>query len=652
MATIPMGNFGYAAPEVGKSQMISTRVQDNSAGIVARTIGNAVQGITKEFSDSVKVQAELEARAKRNKASTLVNEFETKLQAAELDLERQHAEGTVTSDSLLPAWEATAKKLREEIDPFGKELDEATSDEFSQSLESTRVNGLARFQGTALNAAKKDHQSSVVESLESFRKANLGNAVAAEAWLDGEGGEELKRAFGADAPEMIRKFKEQSNLDAVNLAIAKAGDDPGALAQVRNSLASKEAQARLDPDRLIAINSSLSSRIDSLNERAQAKAERELIMREKQASDTVNDYMKFITEGNTVSVDGIDKIIQSTKGTSQEAVVGNLLKYQDGIKKVLDAPAAERTAYMENMRRTIAENGSTPEQAAELKILEGAVKSREALEIEDPHLAYEYKTGDDRVTVDPESDTIGVSIAIREARALQAGTKDLLRPNERKNIAEKISSGSPDQRLQQITAITSKMSPEQSIKVMSEVGKEKDAGHTAYAGILAAKGKDYIALKILKGDEVIKTGSEGMVSKSKFADSLPESFGLTFAANPQARADAIEVAYRYYLSSGKTGAEAVNSIQDDAQDAIEKTIGKSVRLGQSYTLMPDGYDEDLFSDNIQKGFANRKEVAGLKGDYDDYQYTPVVDRKTGKTVYRVDIDGAPVGSVPTYIEIN
>jgi hypothetical protein len=200
--------------------------------------------------------------------------------------------------------------------------------------------------------------------------------------------------------------------------------------------------------------------------------------------------------------------------------------------------------------------------------------------------------------------------------------------------------------------VTAQLPPEKSIKIMSEVGSEKDAGYTAYAGVLASKGKDDVALKILKGDEALKSGAEGFVTKAEFVKNLPESFNGAFAANPQSRADAIEVAYRYYLSSGKVGSGAANTIMDDAVDAVSKTVGDSVRVGKSYILKPDGYDEELFSDNIQKGFSDRKTATGLQGDYDDYQYTPVVDRNTGKTVYRIDLDGAPVGAVPTYIEID
>lgn len=652
MAQIPLGNFGYATPEVRQSQVVSTRVQDNSAIDTARMLGNAVQDVAGQFKAGLQEQAELEARKKRNQAAMYVNEYETKLQSAELDLERQHAEGAIGSDVLLKSWESTAEKLRNEITPFANDLDEQTKAEFLGSLESTRVNGLSRFQGTALNAVKKDHQASVSGAYEAFRKANLGNAVAMEAWLDGEGGEEFKRAYGADAPEMIRKAKEQANLDSVSLAITNAGDNPAALAQVHQQLQSKEAIARLDPDRWLAINSSLQGRIDQLQARAEARAERETIMRENKAANTVNDYMEFITQGNTVSVDGIDKIIADTKGTSQEAVVNNMLKYQDGITKVLNAPAAERTAYLESQRRVIAEQGATPESLSQLKMLETAVKGREELEKSDPHLAYEYKTGDDFIVVDPDSDTIGVTVAIREARAVQAGTKDILRPNEAKDIAARITEGDPEKRLQEIKKLTDKLDPAKAVKIMAEAGKEKDASYSAYAGMLSAKGKEAEALRVLKGDEVLKTGAEGFVTKAKFVENLPPSFSQAFASNPQARASAVDVAYRHYLAGGKTGSDAANTIAEDALDSVEKTIGKIVNVGRSYTLMPDGYDEDLFSNNIQKGFADRKAIAGLQGDYDDYSYTPVVDRETGKTVYRVDIDGAPVGMIPTYIEID
>ena len=92
MGQIPLGNFGYATPEVRQSQVVSTRVQDNSAIETSRMIGGAVQDVANEFKAGLQEQADLEARKKRKQAAMYVNEYETKLQAAELDLERQHAE--------------------------------------------------------------------------------------------------------------------------------------------------------------------------------------------------------------------------------------------------------------------------------------------------------------------------------------------------------------------------------------------------------------------------------------------------------------------------------------------------------------------------------------------------------------------------------
>lgn len=652
MAQIPVGNFGFAAPEVRRSQTVSTVVENNSGADTARMLSGAVQDVSAQFKANLDQQAELEARKKRNKASTIVNEYETKLQAAELDLERQHAEGTVGSDALLPAWEKTAQDLKAEITPFADELDEETRAEFMSTLEGTRVNGLARFQGSALNAAKKDHQASVTESYESFRKNNLGNAVAMDAWLAGEGGEEFKRAFGADAPEMIRKAKEQANMDAVTLAITNAGDDPAKLSAVHGQLQSKEAIARLDPDKWMAINSSLQGRIDSLNERAAAKAEREIYKKEMTAQRSVEQTMEFITQGNVLSVDAIEKVTAETQGTSQQGVATNLLKYQDSIKRVLDSPAQDRTAYIESQRRRIAEEGTTPEQLAQFKMLENAAKQRDEMEKSDPHLAYEVKTGSDRISVDPDSDTMNVAIAEREARARQAGTPDLLRPDERKDIAGRITTGAPDQRLAEIEKITSKLTPQQAVKIMAEAWAEKDAGYSAYAGMLVAKGKKGEALSILKGDEILKAGAEGYESRSTFTDNLPPEFNEAFKHDEVARKNAIDVAYRNYLAGVVPGSEAKNSIAADARMAVETVIGKTAMVGRTNVLMPDGYDSEQFTKVLKSSFAKTKQSMQLQGDVDDYQYRPITDSKTGKTVYRIDVDGKPLGGMPIYLSVD
>ena len=606
MAQIPVGNFGYATPEVRQSNPVSTRVQDDSAGMVARTLGQAANKFTADITAGMAEQADIEARKKKAIAATKVMEYETKLQEGELALQKEHAEGRLGSDALLGSWENLEKKLREDVDKYANELDPDSASAMMAEVNARKVNRLQGFQGHAINAAKGDLQASLVESGEAFRKANLGNAVATEAYVNGEFGAELDRAFGPEAAKIKRQMIEQANLDAVNQAITKAGDDVGSLEAVRNQLGSKEAQARMDPDRLMSLQASISGRIDSLREREAAKAERESLKREMQATNSVESTMEFITQGNILSPEAIVQVEEKTRGTSKEGVAANILKYQDGIKKILDAPAEQRKAYIEDQRRRVAQEGTTPEKLAEFKMLENAVKQRDEMEKSDPHLAYEVKTGSGRITVDPDSDAMNIAIAEREARAKQANTPDLLRPDERKKIADKLTNGSPDQKLQEITKITGKLSPQQSMKVMAEAGMEKDAGYSAYAGMMVAKGKKTEALAILKGDEIIKNGAEGYVRKSKFTDSLPAEFNEAFKHDEQARKNAIDVAYRYYLSSVVPGKEAENMISDDASVAIEKTIGKTATVGRSAILMPDGYDEDQFSETLQSSFAKAK----------------------------------------------
>ena len=69
-------------------------------------------------------------------------------------------------------------------------------------------------------------------------------------------------------------------------------------------------------------------------------------------------------------------------------------------------------------------------------------------------------------------------------------------------------------------------------------------------------------------------------------------------------------------------------------------------------LIPDGYDADQFESVLQSSFAKTKETLQLQGDVDDYQYRPITDSRTGKTVYRIDVDGKPLGSTPIYLSVD
>jgi hypothetical protein len=62
-------------------------------------------------------------------------------------------------------------------------------------------------------------------------------------------------------------------------------------------------------------------------------------------------------------------------------------------------------------------------------------------------------------------------------------------------------------------------------------------------------------------------------------------------------------------------------------------------------------DEQTFVDGITSRFYTVQEKYDLNGEWYDYSYTAITDKKTGKLMYRIDNDGAPVGSKPIYLDV-
>jgi hypothetical protein len=184
--------------------------------------------------------------------------------------------------------------------------------------------------------------------------------------------------------------------------------------------------------------------------------------------------------------------------------------------------------------------------------------------------------------------------------------------------------------------------------VVSELGKEKQFATLAYTGILAGQGKDADALLILKGDEIEKAGATGYLSKSEYAKALPGEFYAAFSGNEVAREHAIDMAYKRYLAGGIQNAEKDTDMVESSARAV---VGQTPVVGRRATIMPVGMDEEKFTDTIQERFYAEKEKRGLLGDWDDYEYTAITDRKTGRMVYRIDIDGMPVTDVPIYLDV-
>jgi hypothetical protein len=629
MAQIPLGNFGYASPEVRSSPAISTRVQDDSAGVVARTISKAASSFSAEFRAAAEMQRDIEARKKKANAATKLMEYETQLQTAEQELERGYSEGTVKSDTLLGARDEAEKKIRESIAGVADDLDEESKAQFYAEMDARNINRKESFQNLALNASKKDYQSTLLESADAFRRANLGNAVAAEAYVNGEFGAELDRAFGPDAAKYKREFIQQANMDSINLAISKAGDDSVALSGVLSQLSSKESQSRLDPDYLIKQRASLQSQINNLNERAIYRAEREQEKRERKAEVVSKRFETHIADGGIATPEMIKEVSEATKGTVYETSANEYAKRQDEIQGLLKAPEDAQRAWLADTRARMNQSGSTPEEKKFVDSMETEINRRASLRKENPLEAGEIELGANPTQVDwsnPDPESVADRIASREVVAKKQG-KDpgILKKQEVDAIVEKLDTAAPDQVIAELKGLSSALGDDRELYNSAMQQLDKKSTTYALAGKWATGGREKDAITLIEGRKVIDEKQTTLPSIDKFRQAIMSQYGDALRNNPAAANAAVENAYAVYASLvSKDGVTISEISQKHKAEAMKLAIGEQVKLGYGAgkVIVPHGRKPVEHKDAVMRGYAAAAAEYGGKVEANDLQFVP------------------------------
>lgn len=655
MAQIPTGNFGYALPEIRKSREVSTVVRDNSAGQVAEEITGAALGLSARFRE----QADLESRKKKAQAATKTMEYETKLQAKAQEYDKLHTEGGIKSDEILSKYKEDVAALREEYSSIGDNLDEQGRSEYLATLDSIEVNRNESVQNFALNATKSDLQKSLIEAGQAFRAGNLGNAVAAEAYVNGEFGAELDRAFGADAPRIKREMVEQANTDAVTVAITNAGEDTGKLSNVLNQLEGEDAVKRFDPDFLLKQRASISSTINSLNERAAYKAEVAQNKRERAAEVATKRFQMHTESGGVANMEMIQELDKVTAGTSYQGLTSDYVKRQDEIQGLLNSPDAVQNQWLAETKAAISNTGSTPEQTKFIDSMEESIKKRQKTRADNPIEASQIENGEKPTVIDWTADADADSVANRKAERELASKRygkdvGILKAQEVDDITQRLTDASPDEAMSIFKNISSSLAddPKAYNSAMGQISKKTSV--YALAGRFAADGKEREAITLLEGKKAIDDKQVTLPPQDKFAKKISTNYGVTLAHNPAAAKAAIDGAMTYYagLAANKnlSSADIDLEIMKEAERAI---IGRQVSLGWGMTkvIAPPDVEPVVFKDAVLKGFARTAADYGGRLDVDELQFINTTNGRfqlyNGREPL-LDASGSPMYVSPIY----
>ena len=638
MAQIPMGGFGNVVSAPVRSQRISTQVEDNSAEFIN-------QGLQK-IGGAIQAKFNIDKEIKETQAATDVMRYGTQLKQVRSDLEKQYDEGALSWDAMDSAYQQAKAKVPK---PATAGLDPVFSERMGLQLQQTDMESDDNWGNVSGRARKGAMQTATISAVDEMYKANIDNPAMVEKYLASPEFEQKGFvAFGEEWPLKKTAMIEGAYQNSITERIIAAGDDVGSLESIRASLDSDEMKMRLDPQRRLSLLNGVSSTIDREREQAQRRAEAAQEKAESYAARSVDKWSTHIQEGRTIPVSEVGALIEQTKGTSLEGAAHALVASQAEIQKVLDAPAEQRTAFMLDLRSQMNQEGSTPDQEDRYKRLESAIKNRQQMEKDDPHTVYEMKTGEQKISVDWSADTLQVALAERQARAKASGVDTLLKPAEKKNFVESFEKLDPVQKMEQLRNLQSRLEPDTFQQVIAEIGDKKETAMLSFTGILAGQGKDADAMLVLKGDEIEKGGATGYISKTEFSKNLGSNFYSAFTGNEGVREATIDIAYKRYLASATAGKEMEPS---EIESAVKAVVGDTPIIGRRATIMPTGMDADKFQDAIKESFYAVQDRNDLGGDWDDYEYTPIIDKATGSIVYRLDADGLPVGSQPIYLDV-
>ncbi len=647
MARIPVGNFGFSGPQSVQASNINPRVRSNVMDVWEQA-GQDAERASARVSAVFERKAAEEKEIKQMEAATGVMKYQMQLKQVRSDLERQYDEGTLSWDAMDNAWQQAKEKIEK---PVADVNDPIFQERMNLQLQQHDMEADDAWNNISSRARKGAMQAATIGAVDEMYKANIDNPKMVEQYLSSPEFEQKGRmAFGEEWPLRRTAMIEGAYTNSYTERVIAAGDNVGALQQLRNELDSDEVKMRLDPQKRLSLVSGISSTIDRENEQAQRRAEAAALKAESAAFKTYERWDTHVQSGKTIPASEIPGIIESTKGTSMEGSVQNLIASQNEVQKVLDAPADQRNAFMLSIREQMQKEGSTPEQEERYKRLESAIRNREEMEKQDPQSVYEMKTGEKEINVDWGADTLQLALSERKQRADAMGNDTILKPAEKKALVETFNKADATDKMKQLKQLQSRLEPDTYKMVVSELGKEKEFATLAFTGILAGQGKDEDALLILKGDEIEKAGATGYMSKSEFAKSLDSNFYSAFAGNEVARENAIDMAYKRYLAKGTAG-EGAKEDTDSVTASVNAVVGQTPVVGRRATIMPQGMEEEQFIDTIQARFEAEKEKRGLLGEWDDYEYTAITDKKTGRMVYRIDIDGAPVTDQPIYLDV-
>lgn len=635
MAKIPLGNFGFEAPQAAPPA-------DTSA--VAQGIADIGQGIA-DIAHVAQQKRILQARVEAANADTV---HQIAVGTAAQDVADKLATGEISPDEAQASYEKATSALPK---PDITNLPPVEAQNLDRKF---KLNVFAASQGVhrAAEATRRTlFKDQFNQGLDNLGKlAGMPNADIETINAKADAYAQVGTQAGvpkAEVDKAIQNFKDQNWLNHATQRAMESADSMQALTELQHDLTAKDGYyaGRLDTDKRNGVLRAV------LADKAQleAKLEHAADRREARATVAMNEIDRQIASGVPATAGQWAEWATVMKGTTLAGDFKTRIADENQVQEVLRMPVADQVKYVQDRQAALQSGGGSLREAANVARLTEAVTKNVNLLQQAPLLFNANRTGDEVAPLDvgklsdPNSTEIAAQMRDRvitlQAMRKQYGEQVPLRPllpQEAALLAGALNSATPDQAADLFGTLRNVVGSDEIYKgVMQQIAP--DSPVKSLAGLLAARQRSItlernwvrndviassrgVAGTILQGQELLaptktEKNKDGKPNSKLFlpeTTTLQQEFqdqvGGVFAGRPGAADVAFQAVQAYYVGkaaqSGRLAADSKDIDTGIVKEAITATLGEVVDYnGNGEVLAPWGMDAAGFEDRVKQAFA-------------------------------------------------
>lgn len=647
---IPTGNFGFATPQVQRTQVSVGNVDAVGAGL--QRIGNVGMQASADMMAEQRREDEALARAK---ASNALLDHEIQVKALTSDISGRLADGSLSYGDAPKAYqEAYAKIERPKI----AGLDPAMTETFDKGLKRTEFSGLVDVQTASEKAKRADFKGQADLALDKLGKiagmpgGDIGKINDQANALDPLG----RVAYGANWDKVKQDFKDRNWLNHATQRAMESKDSLEAISQLEHDLTAADGfyAGKLDTDKRNGVLRAVTNDRLRIENRIQHNADR----MEAKAEKVIGEIDRQIASGIPASPEMWADWAGKVKGTAWESDFRQRLADEAEVQKVLRLPIEQQRAFVQKKEEALLNGGGSVRDKANTDRLKSAVDANLKQLQNDPLLFAQNRTG---VPVQPLDiadlaepgggdkvqgilkDRVASITALQKQYGPQVNMKPFL-PQEAQFLTRALDQASPKQQVELFgtlrmafgddaayTAGMQQIAPDSPVKALAGMLMAKQRKITLESNwvrddVTATSGD--VAATVLEGENLInktrgQKSEDGKPLRSLYIPPIKDFemqfagyVGDAFAGRPGALDVAMQAAYAYYVGkSSKTGRLNTDAKDIDGkmlEEAMTATIGTPVSYGSGGTVFaPWGMDKGTFKDKVKESFAAEIKARGM-----------------------------------------